>query len=77
MNDPLAQWTQSRTARTAIRFVAVGGGVILSAAVLAVPSRADETQLTQAPPGPALTAPVGPGAFPPIPLRRARLACTA
>jgi len=53
MNDPPAQWAQSRTARTAIRFVTVGGGVILSVTALAGPSRADETQLTQAPPGPA------------------------
>jgi hypothetical protein len=64
MNDPPAQWAQSRTARTAIRFVAVGGGVVLSVTVLALPSRADETQLTQAPPGPTLTAPVGPGGIP-------------
>src|SRR6266851_1574643 len=64
MNDPPAQWAQSRTARTAIRFLTVGGGVILSVTALAGPSRGDETQLTQAPPGPALTAPVGPGGIP-------------
>src|SRR5216684_5779489 len=64
MNDPPAQWAQSRTARTAIRFLTVGGGVILSVTALAGPSRADETQLTQAPPGPVLTAPVGSGGIP-------------